>query len=230
MMRPVRAVLFDLDGTLLNTLSDIAHAMNTVLSEHGLPVHDPDDYRSMVGLGLDVLVRLALPAERREDERLVDELSREWLREYARDPVARTRPYDGIVPLVDELRRRGIVVGVLSNKADELVRRSVDELFGPDRFAAVWGKRDGFPTKPDPASALAVAREIGAEPGEVVYIGDSDVDMETAHRAGMVPVGAAWGFRGADELREAGAARIVFEPLELIDVVEESEHVASYES
>jgi phosphoglycolate phosphatase len=172
-----------------------------------------------------VLVERAVPDRASDDGELIRSLADEWLAEYARDPVARTRPYDGIEELVDRLGELGLVLGVLSNKPDELVRRSVAALFKASAFAVVWGKRDEMPAKPDPTSAAAIAAEIDVAPGEIVYLGDSDIDMETARNAGMIPVGAAWGFRGAEELRAAGAEHVISEPAELIDLVTKESEV-----
>lgn len=216
-----QAVLFDLDGTLLNTLADIARAMNTVLAERNLPTHEVDAYRLMVGSGLDELVRRAVPAETRADERTVAELAVRLREEYARRPVELTRPYEGVPELIATLRARdSLPLAILSNKAGDLVREIVARFFSPEDFVDVRGLEAGVPAKPEPTSALDIASRMGVQPGAVIYLGDSDVDVQTARNAGMYALGAAWGFRGADELRAAGADEVIAHPLDLPDLLD----------
>ncbi len=226
-----RAVIFDLDGTLLDTLADIAHAMNTALARHGLPPRPLDDYRLMVGSGLEALVRRAVSSSTARppataDEELVAALVRELRDGYAADPVSRTRPYDGVPDLVRALRAMDVPLAVLSNKAEELVIPIVAAFFAPDDFAVVRGMKDDVPAKPDPTSAVRIAADLSAAPEECVYLGDSDVDMRTARNAGMAAVGAAWGFRGADELRASGAQQVIATPGELVRIVADGISVA----
>jgi phosphoglycolate phosphatase len=220
MTQVIRAAMFDLDGTLLDTLSDIAHAMNGVLGERGLPQHPVNAYRRMVGSGLEMLVRRAVPDEVARSRSVVAKLTEDLREAYAREPVARTRPYEGIPILLEDVRARGIPMAVLSNKADELVQEVVAGFFPPDLFVVVQGMRDDVPPKPDPTSARAIASRMGVEPGEVVYLGDSDIDMHTARNAGMIAVGAGWGFRGETELRDAGAEIVIDAPGELVGVID----------
>ena len=220
MTQAIRAAIFDLDGTLLDTLSDIAHAMNGVLAARGLPEHPVDAYRRMVGSGLEMLVRRAVPDAVARSRTVVAALTGELREAYAREPVARTRPYEGIPILLEDVRTRGIPMAVLSNKADELVQDIVAGFFAHDLFEVVQGMRDDTPPKPDPTSARSIAARLGAEPAEIIYLGDSDVDMHTARNAGMTAVGAAWGFRGAAELREAGAQIVIEAPGDLIGVID----------
>jgi len=220
MNQAFRAVLFDLDGTLLDTLADIAAAMNTALAARDLPTHPVDAYRRMVGSGLEMLVRRAVPADLTGDEERIRELTVHLREEYARHPADRTVPYDGVRELIAELRRRyGLPLAVLSNKADALVQAIVPRFFLPDDFVAVRGLADGMPAKPDPASSLAIASAIGVAPELVIYLGDSDVDMHTARNAGMRAIGAGWGFRGPDELVAAGAETVIMRPGELSSIV-----------
>ena len=213
----IRAVVFDLDGTLLDTLADIARAMNTVLARRGFPEHPVDAYRAMVGSGLTKLAERALPSGR---DRLVAECARELRDAYARAPVVETRPYEGVGDLLEALAARGYRLAVLSNKADELVRRIVPSFFADGTFAAVNGHVDGVPPKPDPTSALELVGRLGVEPVQAVLLGDSDVDMKTALNAGLDPIGAAWGFRGADELHAAGARAVIDRPIDLLATIE----------
>jgi phosphoglycolate phosphatase len=162
---------------------------------------------------VELLLRRALPAPLGDDEATVAACVREMRASYGRD---RTRAYPGIAELLDELVARGVALAVLSNKAEELVRPLVAELLGRWRFAAVRGARPGAPKKPDPAEALAIARALALAPDQVLYLGDSGIDMQTAVAAGMFPVGALWGFRAADELRAGGARALCARPEELL--------------
>jgi phosphoglycolate phosphatase len=209
-----RAALFDLDGTLADTLTDIAGAMNDALAALGLPGHDLDAYRRFVGEGVEQLVRRALPGDRPE---LQPALSERYLARYADVLLDHSAPYPGVPELLDELGRRGVALAVLSNKPDAATRRMVTALFGPARFAAVTGRRPDVPRKPDPAAALALAARLGVPPGDCAFVGDTAIDMKTAHAAGMLPVGVAWGFR-PEELVPAGASFVAARPAELLSV------------
>lgn len=212
-----RAVVFDLDGTLADTLEDIADAMNRVLRRRGLPVHDYAAYRRMIGKGLRNLVAEAIPPARRDDQAIAATLA-DMLADYGRHLLVKTRLYDGVGQMLHALRVAQVPMAVCSNKADELTRRIVLKLVAPGTFSAVMGARPGLPLKPDPASALLAAGRLGAAPERVAYVGDSDVDMLTAVNAGMVPVGVSWGFRSRRELVEAGATMVLDRPRELLDL------------
>lgn len=209
------AVIFDLDGTLADTLDDIAAAMNAVLATHDLPIHEPAAYRLMIGLGLGNLVREALPEALRDDETIAACLD-EMTTEYRRHLLDRTRLYDGVAELVAHLRDEELGLAVLSNKADELTQRIVAALFEPDTFDVVLGARPELPRKPDPTTALRVAERLGVSPARIAYLGDSAVDMRTAAAAGMIPVGVTWGLRDRSELEEGGARLLLDHPLELV--------------
>lgn len=217
----MRAFLFDLDGTLLDTLADIGYACNTMLAAHGYPVHPDQAYRRMVGNGFGMLVRRALPPDALAElraalpaEAAVDALVRETRAVYAEHLNDATRPYDGMPQALRELARRGMRLAVFSNKPDEYTRTLVEAHF-PGVFAVIRGARADTPLKPDPAGALAVMAALDAPAGQCFYVGDSDVDMHTARNAGMIGVGVGWGFRGLEEVRAAGAVRLVRHPLEL---------------
>lgn len=211
------AVVFDLDGTLADTLEDIADAMNRVLRRRGLPVHDYVDYRRMIGKGLRNLAAEATPAAYRNDEAVAATLA-DMVADYGRHLLVKTRLYDGVGELLYALRVAQVPMAVCSNKADELTRRIVLGLVAPGTFAAVTGARPGLPLKPDPASALLAVGRLGAAPERTAYVGDSDVDMLTAVNAGMIPVGVSWGFRSRRELRDAGASLVLERPQELLDL------------
>jgi len=212
---PCHAVIFDLDGTLLNTLEDIAQAMNTALYALGAPPHPVESYRDLVGQGLEMLAFKVLP-ENRRDPAIVAECVGAMRREYNRIWAQTSRPYAGISELLKVLGEKNIKTAVLSNKADDFAKKTVSYFFSTHRFEMVLGCSDAFPIKPDPASALHIASHLGIPPEECVFIGDSNVDMQTACNAGMYPIGVLWGFRKAEELLASGAKLLVHSPAEII--------------
>jgi phosphoglycolate phosphatase len=213
-----QAVLFDLDGTLLDTLEDLATAANRVLAARGLPVHPVDAFRTFVGDGLKTLVERILPEDQRSTERVL-ELVASFEEEYAQNWHERSVPYPGIAGLLDRLTAQGLRLSILSNKPDPFTRLCVRQLLPHWTFDPLLGQRPGVPKKPDPSAALEVARSLGLLPSEILYVGDSGVDMRTALSAGMDAVGVLWGFRTADELRQAGAHHLIAQPEELLPLI-----------
>ena len=216
---PYKAIVFDLDGTLLDTLEDLADSTNAALAAMGLPEHPVAGYRYFVGDGLENLVRRTMGPRASDPAEVARgvELARQ---EYAGRWADKSKPYPGIHELLDQLTARGIPMGIFSNKPDEFTQLCVTRLLPSWRFAAVQGAMVDFPKKPDPAGALAVAAKLGVAPADVLYLGDTNTDMRTAIAAGMYPVGAVWGFRTADELRDAGAAVLVKSPMDLLAVLD----------
>lgn len=214
---PWQTVLFDLDGTLIDTLDDLADSINRVLAARGYPLHPTDAYRYFVGEGARVLVERALPAAARTAAN-VDACLAAFREDYARNWLVKTQLYPGIPALLDGLTARGIGLSILSNKPQRNVRDLVDALLGRWTFDQVLGQREGVPTKPDPAGALEVARALQVNPAEVLFLGDSGVDMLTAVAAGMYAAGALWGFRDADELLTAGAQVLLPNPPAVLDL------------
>ncbi len=212
---PARGLLLDLDGTLLDTIDDIADALNTTLRILGFPPHDLAGCRLMVGEGVERLLARALPEGSRE-RGMVTRGVRLFDQEYARCWNRRTRVYEGIPALLDRLAARGIPMAVLSNKPHRFTLMAVEHYLGRWPIAPIQGVLEGLAPKPDPAGALSVARGMGLDPGELAYLGDSAVDMRTALAAGMFPVGAAWGFRGRGELAASGAELIIDTPEEVL--------------
>lgn len=209
-------VIFDLDGTLLNTLEDLADAMNSVLISRGWPTHPVDDYRRFVGNGVAMLARRAMPKNERSEDRVAEVVSR--MREvYATGWANKTRPYPGIGQLLEALRDRETPMAVLSNKPHDATLAMVGHFFPADSFRLVLGARPNKPRKPDPAAALEAAEHLGVAAQSVLFLGDSDVDMQTAKAADMTALGAAWGFRGPEELQAHGARAILHTPLELLE-------------
>ncbi|MDA8164847.1 MAG: HAD family hydrolase [Desulfobacteraceae bacterium] len=213
-MSRFRGVIFDLDGTLLDTLLDLANSMNAALRGLGFAPHPVDGYRTMVGEGSEVLARRALPPASR-DEATVARCVAAFLAEYSRRWNEHTRPYPGIPELLDILSDRRIRMTILSNKKQELTELTVARLLPSWRFDAVAGARPDVPKKPDPTAALRLAAELRLSPGEILYLGDTNTDMQTATGAGMHPVGALWGFRTEEELRTSGARAVVAHPRDL---------------
>lgn len=222
-----RAVIFDLDGTLIDSLEDIATSMNEALADVGRPAHPVAAYRQFVGNGVHALAERALfdptgptgpasPTSPGTDADLRDEAVSAFRRRYAARLVERTRPYEGVPALLDALAARGIRAAVLTNKPEPAARAIVERLLGRWPWAAVIGDRADLPRKPDPAGARLALEALGAAAAETLMIGDTDVDMHTAAAAGLIGVGALWGFRGRDELLAAGAQIVVARPEEVI--------------
>jgi phosphoglycolate phosphatase len=213
-----KAVLFDLDGTLLDTLADLAGSMNRVLERANLPPHPVDAYRYFVGDGVVNLVRRALPTQQRTEasiQRFVQQMRQEYARRWDR----KTRPYEGVCDLLDALAARGTKMAVLSNKPHDFTALCVRKLLPGGRFDFVQGVADGVPPKPDPTGARRVREALDVPAAEFVYLGDTNTDMKTAGAAGMLPVGALWGFRTAEELNESGAKVLLARPGDLLDLL-----------
>ncbi|MHC4223951.1 MAG: HAD family hydrolase [Planctomycetota bacterium] len=214
----IAAVMFDLDGTLLDTLEDLADSMNAVLERLGLPCHPVEAYKHFVGDGMPNLVRRALPDDRRDGAAI--ELGSQAMREeYSERWRAKTRPYDGVPGMLDGLIERGLKVTILSNKPDDFTKMTVEALLPDWRFHVVRGVLPDVPRKPDPTAALRIANELGIAPMRFLYCGDTDTDMKTAVAAGMVPLGALWGFRDEAELRAAGASVLLERPEDLLEQI-----------
>ncbi len=208
-------VIFDLDGTLADTRADLADAMNRVLASEGLPMHDYAAFGAMIGAGLRNLVTTALPADRRTDD-TIERCAAAMMADYGRHCLVKTRLYDGVAETVARLRAGGVKLAVLSNKPDELAKQIVYDLLGAHEFEEVLGARPDTPAKPDPATALLLAERLDRAAERIVFLGDTAIDMVTATAAGMIPVGAAWGFRTVGELLESGATTVLSHPLELL--------------
>ena len=213
-----KAVIFDLDGTLLDTLDDLADSANRVLASHRLPVHPVDSYRYFVGDGLQTLVERILPENMRNQE-TVSSMVRDFKDVYSNNWNVKTRMYEGIDGMLNGLQQAGMVLSVLSNKPHEFTRVCVQQLLPDWTFKPLLGARPEVPKKPDPAAAIEIASLLQLEPAEILYLGDTATDMKTATSAGMYPVGALWGFRTAEELTANGAARLISRPQQLLELV-----------
>lgn len=210
--------IFDLDGTLLNTIDDLGHACNHALRANGYQTHPIEAYPAMVGNGVRRLIERALPAENRT-EPTVDRLLADFRSYYDEHLCDYTRPYPGIENVLCELRGRGIDLAVASNKYESAVRRLIGHFFTDTEFVSVCGNIDGVPTKPDPSIVFRILTERPTPKDDVIYCGDSAVDMETARRAGVESVGVTWGFRPVRELTGAYADHIITDPAELLDLI-----------
>jgi phosphoglycolate phosphatase len=210
-----KAAIFDLDGTLLNTLEDLADSMNCVLERNRLPRHDLSAYKNFVGDGIDMLVQRALPFEvaiENEFQRFV----REMKTEYAGRLLNKTRPYTGVVEMLAAFAAAGFETAVLSNKPDDASNEIIKALIPAHPFRLVLGATAERPKKPDPSAALEIAFRFNISPQDFLFIGDTSIDMITARAAGMFPVGVLWGFRPAEELLAAGAKILLKEAADLI--------------
>jgi len=213
------AAVFDLDGTLIDSLEDLADSMNEALAGLGFPTHPGPAYKYFVGDGMEVLARRVLPEAARDRDTL-ERLVAAMRRVYAGRWDRKTRPYAGVPQMLEALRARGLRLAVLSNKPDDFTRLTMERLLAPHTFDLVQGVSPDTPPKPDPAGALAVAARLGVKPEECLYLGDTATDMQTACRAGMCAVGALWGFRTRQELEENGARAVVEEPGQVLALLE----------
>jgi phosphoglycolate phosphatase len=218
MIKRFKAILFDLDGTLLDTLKDIADSMNAVLGRHAMKTFPVDDYRLLVGKGLRELIKCVLPEDKNR-EQTIDKFLSAMRIEYARRWADNTKPYPGVPDLLDELQKISIPMAVLSNKADEFTQIMVRKLLPKWQFQLIRGLKDDIPAKPDPTSALQIAHELKIQPSNFIYLGDTGIDMQTANSAGMYAAGVLWGFRSAEELRANGAKTLVESPLQVLDLL-----------
>jgi phosphoglycolate phosphatase len=212
-----KGIIFDLDGTLVNSLEDISDAMNTVLQDLNYPTHTYNDYQYFIGSGLRNLVSKALPAFNNTDNQ-IETCFESMITEYREICTLKTKPYGGIIELLDNLILRNIKLAVFSNKADELTKKITAEIF-PDYFDASVGLSVESLKKPNPFEAVAISKNWNLKPEEIIFIGDSDIDMQTAVNANMFPVGVTWGYRTEEELKASGAKLVINNPLELIQAL-----------
>jgi phosphoglycolate phosphatase len=214
-----KAVLFDLDGTLLYTLTDVADAMNVSLAHFGFPTHPIDAYKHFIGESVETEARRALPESARDPEfvRKVAVYSEEI---YDKCWGDNTYPYPGISELLTELQHRGLFLVILSNKNDRFTKVMVKKLLPDWQFKIVQGALPDVPLKPDPTMALRIVKKLRIAPEQFLYLGDTSTDMKTAVSAGMFPVGCIWGYRTPEELLQSGAKILIKTPAEVLDIID----------
>ena len=216
---PFSHVIFDLDGTLLNTLDDLAAAGNHMCALHGWPTYPVDRYRYKVGNGQPKLIERLMPAEFVGDGAMFSAALAEFRAYYDEHKQDHTAPYPGIPEMLDALRGTGVTLAVLTNKDHTAATPLVESYFGSDRFALVQGRIDAFPPKPAAPITRHVLEQLGADPATTLYVGDSNVDVQCGHNAGLRVAGVNWGFRGRAELESEGADFIADTPAQLVDIV-----------
>ena len=212
-----KTVIFDLDGTLLDSIEDIASSMNKVLESLQLPTHKIEDYKHFVGGGVDILVDNALSNQSKE---IKDEVIKRFKIEYDGKLHSKTLPYDGIYELLDELKKLDINLAVLSNKPHEFTVSYVNHFFKNYNFKEIHGQKKDVPKKPDPKAALDIVKCLDSSCENTYFIGDTKIDMQTAKNANMSAIGVLWGFRDEKELRDFGADFIVSNPLEILKILQ----------
>jgi phosphoglycolate phosphatase len=213
----VKGVIFDLDGTLVNSLQDIADSMNMVLQSYGYPTHSYEEHQSFIGSGIRSLVSKSLPLAH-NNEKQIDCCFNAMIEVYRDNCTRKTKPYDGIIELLDNLISRNIKLSVLSNKSDEFTKKITHALF-PNYFNPVVGLSNEKLKKPNPFVAVEISKTLAIKPEEIIYIGDTGIDMQTANNANMFAVGVLWGFRPKEELISNGAKYLLSNPLDLIQIL-----------
>ena len=214
----INLIIFDLDGTLLNTLEDLGDSVNEALAAHQLPEHEYSDYCRFVGDGMEMLIRRSLPQN--SPESVFSQVLANFREAYRQNWANKSRPYAGITEMLKALNDTRIPTAVLSNKPDEFTQLCVSKFFPNGCFKRAYGQRHGIPKKPDPGAATAIANELGIKVERTMYVGDSDVDIITGTTAGMLAVGVSWGFRNEEELRAAGATHILSKPCEILNLLQ----------
>lgn len=208
-------IIFDLDGTLLNTLDDLAESGNFILRTYGFPEHPVNAYRFFVGDGIRKLIERIIPENKREDS-FIEEVKSEFMKHYEIHKYDKTAPYQGIIELLRTIQKRKIKIAVASNKTHEIMEKMMDFYFPGINFDAVFGQRKKISPKPDPAIVVDILHKTGITKENTLYVGDTSIDMLTAHNAGLKSIGVLWGFRSKEELLQAGADIIIEKPEELL--------------
>ncbi len=213
-----KCIIFDLDGTLIDSIADIADCANSVLTKHGFPAVPLERFKALVGDGFANLTRKLIPPAQQSPQ-LIEQFVSEYRDLYRTRWNLKTVPYTGIHELLQSLQDQGFILSVLSNKRDDFTKMCASHFFPQIRFVDVRGERPGTPIKPAPDAALSIAQGCGVSPGECVFVGDSEIDIETGKRAGMMVVGVLWGFRPRPILEAAGANRLISDPAELLSAL-----------
>ena len=222
-----KLIVFDLDGTLINSLEDLADSANHVLIQHGFPIHPVDAYRYFVGDGVRKLIERILPEEERTDTR-IEQCKAEFVAYYKIHMEDKTEVYPGITKLLKELKNRGLKIAVATNKVHVAVEPLMAKYFPGIHFDSLIGQREGIPVKPAPQIMFDILKETSCQPSEALHVGDTATDIQLAHNAGVESVGVLWGYRPLEELQEAGAEHIIREPKELLELVKSSVRANNY--
>lgn len=213
----IKAVLFDLDGTIADTLMDLADSANHVLQQNGYPTHNTECYKVFVGNGIAKLIERVLPEQDRTQQNVLN-LKTQFVEYYTKHYCDKTKPYKGVPQMLDALKQRGIKIAVVTNKAQPMAQAVVDRLYGKN-FCSVYGQREDMPTKPNPALTILAMSDLSVEPSQCLFVGDSNVDIYNAINSGAYPVGVLWGFRSEEELKAAGAKAILSRPEQLLELI-----------
>ena len=213
-----KLVIFDLDGTLLDTIEDLANSVNYALTQHNFPTHPIEAYRFFIGNGVNKLLERALPEDNRNAD-FVSILKVDFIKHYYAHSEESTKPYPGITELINRLYNEGFQLGVASNKVHPATVELVNRFFPEVKFTEVLGQREGYPVKPNPGILEEIIEKAGVDKTEVLYVGDSGVDVATAYNAKVPFVGVLWGFRPRKELEEVGATRFVENTEELYEII-----------
>lgn len=220
----IKAVIFDFDGTLSNTIFSIQYFANKTLEKYGLKTADTEQFKKFVGDGARILVkRLMKNAGADPDGELFEKVLKEYNESYDSDPLYLVRPYDGICEMLNALGNMGIKTAIISNKPNSTARKIAASIFGGFKFDAVYGQREGIPVKPDPTSVNMIMDELGVTPDECLYVGDTSTDMQTGKNAGIFKIGVLWGFRDRDDLKDADI--ITDNPNEIVETVRRKNNV-----
>ncbi|EKD27819.1 MAG: hypothetical protein ACD_79C00554G0001 [uncultured bacterium] len=212
------AVIFDLDGTLINSLDDLADSMNIVLEKQGLETHSSESYKYFIGDGVEELIKRALPLKFQSEKKFINSCKEDFKQEYNIRCTLKTHPYDGILELLNSLSEKNIKLSVLSNKPHDFTLITVAKFFPEIKFSCIYGANKEKPLKPNPQMCLEISKELNLPCNKFLYLGDTSIDMLCANNAGMASVGVTWGFRTKDELLSSGAKYIINHPAELLDL------------
>lgn len=214
-----KAAIFDMDGTLVDTLADLADSVNAMLEHYKFPARSIDEVRQFVGNGARKLMERSLPPEKSGDANFVADALKIYNECYRERMTNKVKPYDGIPEVLTALEKKNIPLGICTNKQSFAAVAIAEKILSPIKFQKIFGDEPGKPKKPDPTRVLEIAKSFGVKPDEVAYFGDTYVDMKTAVNAGFLPVGVTWGFRPENELRETGAKIIVHRPEEILQLI-----------
>ena len=213
------SVIFDLDGTLLNTIDDICDSLNIALESQGFRTYNSEETKAFVGSGVKIMVERALGLQD-YDEETFEKVRATYMKEYALRQAIKTRPYEGTIDLLIELKKKGIKIGLLSNKPHQDTLRVVDFYFGLDKFDVVLGQREGIPVKPDPTALFELIDLLKTTKDKCIFVGDSDVDMMTANNGEIKKIGVLWGFRTIETLKENNADFVVETTKEILEIID----------